>query len=60
MSCKFRVSVHEGEVPIRPENGSSFEWILQEESIPQFATRKIVKDLHEEGYEDSAILIQSD
>lgn len=60
MSCKFRISVHEEEIPIRPENGSSPGWILQEESIPQFAIRKIVRDLRDEGYEDSAILIQLD
>lgn len=60
MGCRFRVSVHESEEPIRPENGSSPGWILQESSIPQFYLREVLRELRDEGYEDSAILVQAE
>ncbi|WP_062266955.1 hypothetical protein [Endozoicomonas arenosclerae] len=54
----YKVSVHEGEDPIRPENGIEPGWIVQEQSIPLMGLREVVRQLREEGYEDSAILVE--
>ena len=54
----FSVSVHEGEVPIRDEHGGQFGWIVIEEEVPQFKIREIVKELYDEGYDDTSILIR--
>lgn len=54
----YRVSVHESEDPIRPENGSALGWIEQERNIPHMALRSVVRQLRSEGYEDEAILVE--
>ena len=56
----FRVSVHEGQDPIRPEHGHEPGWIRVEQGVPQMGLRAVVRELRGEGYEDSAILIESE
>jgi hypothetical protein len=57
-SITFTVSVHESEDPIRPEHGIEPGWIKVEENVPQYALRELIKQLRDEGYEDSAILVE--
>lgn len=54
----YRVSVHEGEDPIRPEHGIQPGWILVEDDVPLFCLRILLRQLWDEGYTNEAILIE--
>ncbi len=58
MCVTYRISVHEGETPIRPENGSVPGWVIQEANIRLFGLRDLVRQLRAEGYDNEAILIE--
>ena len=54
----FTISVHEGDVPIRPEHGYQPGWIKIEDDVPQFSLRELIRGLYNEGYDDETILIE--
>lgn len=56
----YRVSVHEAEDPIRPGHGTEPGWIQVERSVARMGLRAVVRGLREEGYDNSAILIESE
>lgn len=56
----YRVSVHEGANIIRPEHGCQCGWILVEQEIPHMGLRDVITTLRDEGYDDGAILVESE
>ncbi len=55
----YQISVHEGECPIRPENGVAPGWVFQIGGLSLMSLRPEIRALREEGYEDSAVLVES-
>jgi len=54
----YRISVHDTEDRLREGNLCQFGWTIIEQAIPLFSLRFLYRQLIDEGYDDTSILIE--